>query len=153
MKEATDKLASKFDSQKGISKGKVLLATVKGDVHDIGKNLVDIVLSNNGFKVLNIGVKQTVENIYKVITDHNVDVIGLSGLLVESALIMKGDLAELARRGITTPIVCGGAALTRKYVEEELGAAYKGQVFYAKDAFDGLKIVEEILNKENENSF
>lgn len=148
MRAATDQLAPHFDVKKGVSKGKVLLATVRGDVHDIGKNLVDIVLSNNGFKVLNLGVKQPIEHIRKVAVDNSVDVIGLSGLLVESALIMKGDLAELARKGVNVPVVCGGAALTKKYVEGELAAAYGGPVYYAADAFEGLKIVEKILKKE-----
>lgn len=149
MRAATDFLAPHFGAGKPVKRGKVLLATVRGDVHDIGKNLVDIILSNNGFDVVNIGVKQSMENILKAALGEQVDVIGLSGLLVESALIMKGDLAEMAKRGVIVPVICGGAALTRKFVEGELSRAYGRPVYYAGDAFEGLKIVEGILNEKN----
>jgi 5-methyltetrahydrofolate--homocysteine methyltransferase len=147
MRKATDWLAPRFEKGTAAKRGKILLATVKGDVHDIGKNLVDIILTNNGFEVINIGVKQSIENILKAISDSKPDVIGLSGLLVESALIMKDDLLEAAHSGVKIPVVCGGAALTKKYVEEDLSRAYGRKVHYAKDAFDGLKIIEKIVAK------
>lgn len=148
MRAATDFLAKYFEKNAATKKGKIVLATVRGDVHDIGKDLVDIVMSNNGFEVLNIGVKQPVDNIMKAAVEANADMIGLSGLLVESALIMKDDLHEMTNRGITIPVICGGAALTKKYVEGELASAYKGAVYYAKDAFDGLRIADEITKKD-----
>lgn len=147
MRAATDVLAKYFKKGDNVSKGKVLLATVRGDVHDIGKNLVDIVFSNNGFEVINLGVKQPVGNIIKAAEDYGVDAIGLSGLLVESALIMKDDLAEMAHKGIKIPVICGGAALTRRYVEKDLSAAYGNPVHYAADAFDGLRVVKGLLAK------
>ena len=121
-----------------------MLATVKGDVHDIGKNLVDIILTNNGYKVFNIGIKQPVDAIVKAAIENHADAIGLSGLLVKSTLIMKEDLEEMNRRGIKLPVICGGAALTERYVEKDLAQAYQGPVHYGRDAFSGLKIMEEI---------
>lgn len=144
MKKATDWLAPHFKHEHRACKGKVLLATVKGDVHDIGKNLVHIVLENNGYQVIDLGVKQPIASIYQAAIDHQVDVIGLSGLLVESALIMKDDLTELARHKFSIPVVCGGAALTKRYIENELAPVYGGKVYYAKDAFDGLKAIDKI---------
>ncbi|HWU37275.1 MAG TPA: methionine synthase [Candidatus Acidoferrum sp.] len=131
------------------SKGKIVLATVKGDVHDIGKNLVDIILSNNGYTVVNLGIKQPIHNIIEAALEHRADAIGLSGLLVKSTLVMKENLEELNARDLwRLPVILGGAALTRGYVEEDLRAIYQGDVFYAGDAFDGLRLMEEIVSRE-----
>lgn len=144
MKKAVLYLEKFMEKKEGLERGRIILATVKGDVHDIGKNLVDIILTNNGYKVFNIGIKQPVDAIIKAAVENRADVIGLSGLLVKSTLIMKEDLEEMNRRGIQLPVICGGAALTERYVERDLAQAYKGQVFYGRDAFSGLKIIEEI---------
>ena len=131
------------------SKGRIVLATVKGDVHDIGKNLVDIILSNNGYTIVNLGIKQPIHNIIEAALRHKVDAIGLSGLLVKSTLVMKENLEELNARDLSRfPVILGGAALTRGYVEEDLRAIYKGEVFYAGDAFDGLRLMEEIVSRD-----
>lgn len=133
----------------GQSKGKIVLATVKGDVHDIGKNLVDIILSNNGYTVVNLGIKQPIHNIIETALTRQADAIGLSGLLVKSTLVMKEDLEELNARDLWRfPVILGGAALTRAYVEEDLRSIYKGEVFYAGDAFDGLRLMQEILSRD-----
>ncbi len=128
-------------------RGSMLLATVKGDVHDIGKNLVDIILSNNGYRVVNIGIKQTINQIIDAALESNVDAIGMSGLLVKSTVIMKENLEELTSRGLESkwPIVLGGAALTRAYVEQDLAAIFPGQVRYARDAFEGLRLMDSIM--------
>ena len=105
--------------------------------HDIGKNLVDIILTNNGYKVINLGIKQTIDNILQSYEEHQADAIGMSGLLVKSTLIMKENLELMNERGITVPVVLGGAALTRRYVDDDLKSLYKGQLFYARDAFAG----------------
>jgi 5-methyltetrahydrofolate--homocysteine methyltransferase len=123
-------------------KGTMILATVKGDVHDIGKNLVDIILTNNGYKVINLGIKQTIDNILGAYREHGGHAIGMSGLLVKSTLIMKENLEIMNERGINVPVVLGGAALTRRYVEDDLRASYRGTLFYAKDAFDGLHTMD-----------
>jgi 5-methyltetrahydrofolate--homocysteine methyltransferase len=129
----------------GSEKGSILLATVQGDVHDIGKNLVDIILSNNGYRVVNIGIKQPINNIIDGARDNNCQVIGLSGLLVKSTLIMRDNLLELNERGLHSyPVILGGAALTRGYVEQDLRAIYNGRVFYAQDAFEGLRLMAEL---------
>ena len=127
-------------------KAKVLLATVKGDVHDIGKNLVDIILSNNGFDVVNIGIKQPVNDIIHAAVENDVDAIGMSGLLVKSTVVMKDNLVEFNERdlGERFPVLLGGAALTRAYVEQDLAEVYDGEVRYAKDAFEGLRLMEAI---------
>ncbi len=126
-------------------RGSILLATVAGDVHDIGKNLVDIILTNNGYRVVNIGIKQPIGAILEAQAKHRCDAIGLSGLLVKSTVIMRENLLELNRRGLAhTPVILGGAALTRAYVEEDLAALYEGRVHYAKDAFEGLAIMERL---------
>jgi len=127
----------KVEGQEG--KGKIVLATVKGDVHDIGKNLVDIILSNNGYDVVNIGIKQPVTAILEAAQEHDADVVGMSGLLVKSTVIMKENLLEMNARGVAAryPVILGGAALTRAYVEQDLAAVYDGQVRYARDAFEG----------------
>ncbi len=126
-------------------KGTIVLATVKGDVHDIGKNLVDIILSNNGYTVANIGIKQPVNTILDAATENKADVIGMSGLLVKSTVIMKENLEEMNTRGITTPVLLGGAALTRNYVEQDLAEIYGGRVRYARDAFEGLRLMDAVM--------
>jgi len=144
MKKAVAYLERFMEKNVGQERGRIVLATVKGDVHDIGKNLVDIILTNNGYKVFNIGIKQPVDAIIKAVIENRADAIGLSGLLVKSTLIMKEDLEEMARRGIKLPVICGGAALTERYVEQDLSKAYQGPVHYGRDAFSGLKIMEGI---------
>ncbi len=127
-------------------KGTIVLATVKGDVHDIGKNLVDIILSNNGYRVVNIGIKQPINAIIEAAETNRADVIGMSGLLVKSTVVMKENLQELADRGLATkyPILLGGAALTRAYVEQDLAEIFAGEVRYARDAFEGLRLMEAV---------
>jgi 5-methyltetrahydrofolate--homocysteine methyltransferase len=133
-----------FMEKKGgaTAKGTMVLATVKGDVHDIGKNLVDIILTNNGYKVINLGIKQTIEAILQSFEEHKADAIGMSGLLVKSTLIMRENLELMNERGIDVPVVLGGAALTRRYVEQDLESLYRGRLFYARDAFDGLHTMD-----------
>ena len=128
-------------------RGTMLLATVKGDVHDIGKNLVDIILTNNGYRVVNIGIKQTINQIIDGATESNADAIGMSGLLVKSTVIMKENLEEITARGLDQkwPIVLGGAALTRAYVEQDLASIFPGEVRYARDAFEGLRLMDSIM--------
>ena len=128
-------------------KGKIVLATVKGDVHDIGKNLVDIILSNNGYDVVNIGIKQPISAILTAAEDNDADVIGMSGLLVKSTVVMRDNLAELNSRGMAGrwPVMLGGAALTRAYVEQDLAALFDGQVRYARDAFEGLRLMDAMM--------
>ncbi len=129
------------------AQGKIILATVKGDVHDIGKNLVDIILSNNGFKVVNLGIKQPGDTIIRSAQEHQADAIGLSGLLVKSTLEMKYVIQDLERQKLAFPVICGGAALTRKYVEDDLRREYANAVFYADDAFAGLHIMEDLATE------
>jgi len=129
-------------------RGTLLLATVRGDIHDIGKNLVDMIVSSNGFHVVNLGVRQTPEDIIAAAREHRPDAIGLSGLLVESARAMKEYVEAFAEAGLTIPVICGGAALTASYVEKELTPAYRGGVHYAKDALAGLDIMQELGKAE-----
>ncbi|GAB3590998.1 methionine synthase [Angustibacter peucedani] len=128
------------------SKATIVLATVKGDVHDIGKNLVDIILSNNGYEVVNIGIKQPVADILRAVEEHRADAVGMSGLLVKSTVVMKENLQEINARGIAAdlPVLLGGAALTRAYVEDDLAEIYQGQVRYARDAFEGLRLMDAV---------
>ncbi|MEE4544594.1 methionine synthase [Streptomyces sp. V4-01] len=128
-------------------KGTIVLATVRGDVHDIGKNLVDIILSNNGYNVVNLGIKQPVSAILEAAQEHRADVIGMSGLLVKSTVIMKENLEELNQRGLSAeyPVILGGAALTRAYVEQDLHEIYAGEVRYARDAFEGLRLMDALI--------
>jgi 5-methyltetrahydrofolate--homocysteine methyltransferase len=129
----------------GQQKGTIVLATVKGDVHDIGKNLVDIILTNNGYRVVNLGIKQPIGSIIAAARAEKADAIGMSGLLVKSTVVMKENLEELTREGIDLPVLLGGAALTRKFVEEDCVAAYGGgRVAYARDAFDGLDMMAKV---------
>lgn len=136
-----------FMEKKGgaTAKGTMVLATVKGDVHDIGKNLVDIILTNNGYRVINLGIKQTIDTILNAFEEHKADAIGMSGLLVKSTLIMKDNLEVMNERGVGAPVVLGGAALTRKYVEDDLKSLYKGTLFYARDAFAGLHTMDKLM--------
>ncbi|APT84760.1 methionine synthase [Corynebacterium aquilae] len=128
------------------SKGKIVLATVKGDVHDIGKNLVDIILSNNGYDVVNLGIKQPISTIISAARDAGADVVGMSGLLVKSTVVMKENLAEMNAQGASDiPVLLGGAALTRTFVENDLDELYEGEVHYARDAFEGLKLMDDIM--------
>jgi 5-methyltetrahydrofolate--homocysteine methyltransferase len=150
MKAAVAYLEPMMDKAAGPAKGTMVLATVRGDVHDIGKNLVDIILSNNGYKVINLGIKQPIDQIIKAAKEHNADAIGMSGLLVKSTVIMKENLEEMRRLGITTPVVLGGAALTRGYVEADCSAAYGRKVTYARDAFSGLQFMKDLARASEE---
>ncbi|MBU6508162.1 MAG: cobalamin-dependent protein, partial [Alphaproteobacteria bacterium] len=127
--------------------GTIVLATVKGDVHDIGKNLVDILLTNNGYKVVNLGIKQPLNSILEAAESHSADAVGMSGLLVKSTVVMRENLEEMNRRGLGLPVILGGAALTRRYVEEDCAKAYgTGAVAYARDAFEGLALMNNVVN-------
>src|SRR5579864_915549 len=148
MKQAVAYLEPKMEKKAGSQKGTIVLATVKGDVHDIGKNLVDIILSNNGFKVINLGIKQPGDTIIRAAQENQADAIGLSGLLVKSTLEMKYVIQDLERQKLEFPVICGGAALTRKYVEDDLRREYANAVFYADDAFAGLHIMEDLATED-----
>jgi 5-methyltetrahydrofolate--homocysteine methyltransferase len=148
MKAAVAYLEPFMERVEGQQKGTIVLATVKGDVHDIGKNLVDIILTNNGYKVVNLGIKQPIASIVSAAREHRADAIGMSGLLVKSTVVMRENLEEMTREGLDIPVLLGGAALTRKYVEEDCLAAYgAGRVAYARDAFDGLDLMDKVVNK------
>ncbi len=147
MKTAVALLEPHMEKTSESGKGTIVLATVRGDVHDIGKNLVDIILTNNGYRVINIGIKQPINDIIEAAEQHNADVIGMSGLLVKSTLIMKENLEELASRSLAKrwPVILGGAALTRTFVEDDLAGQFPGVVRYAKDAFEGLALMEPLV--------
>jgi len=147
MKTAVAMLEPFMEKTGDEGRGTMLLATVRGDVHDIGKNLVDIILTNNGYRVVNLGIKQTVNQIIDGAIESNADAIGMSGLLVKSTVIMKENLQELTARGLDKrwPIVLGGAALTRAYVEQDLASMFPGEVRYARDAFEGLRLMDSIM--------
>ncbi|AWT42924.1 methionine synthase [Streptomyces actuosus] len=147
MKTAVAYLEPHMEKTDEAGKGTIVLATVRGDVHDIGKNLVDIILSNNGYNVVNLGIKQPVSAILEAAQEHNADVIGMSGLLVKSTVIMKENLEELNARGLAAdyPVILGGAALTRAYVEQDLHEIYQGEVRYARDAFEGLRLMDALI--------
>jgi len=145
MKAAVAHLEKFMEKVAGAEKGKIVLATVKGDVHDIGKNLVDIILSNNGYKVYNLGIKQPIDAMIRAYEEHAADAIGMSGLLVKSTVVMKEDLVTLNERGLDPPVILGGAALTRRYVEQDLTALYRGRLFYGEDAFGGLHIMDRLM--------
>ncbi|MFB7554585.1 methionine synthase [Streptomyces brevispora] len=147
MKAAVAHLEPHMEKSDAEGKGTIVLATVRGDVHDIGKNLVDIILSNNGFNVVNIGIKQPVSAILDAAEEHKADVIGMSGLLVKSTVIMKENLQELNQRKLAAeyPVILGGAALTRAYVEQDLHEIYEGEVRYARDAFEGLRLMDALI--------
>lgn len=144
MKSAVAYLEPFMEKNEGTRKGTLVIATVKGDVHDIGKNLVDIILTNNGYKVINLGIKCPIETMLHAVAEHSADAIGMSGLLVKSTLVMKENLAVMQERQLRIPVILGGAALTRRYVESDLRSVYDGQVYYASDAFGGLKLMETI---------
>ncbi|MFG3559016.1 methionine synthase [Micromonospora sp. NPDC047557] len=147
MKTAVAYLEPHMETTEDGGKGRIVLATVRGDVHDIGKNLVDIILSNNGYEVVNIGIKQPISAILDAAEQHRADAIGMSGLLVKSTVIMKENLAEMATRGVAErwPVLLGGAALTRAYVEDDLRSMFPGQVHYARDAFEGLSLMDKVM--------
>ncbi|MFI6909100.1 methionine synthase [Nonomuraea sp. NPDC050394] len=147
MKTAVAYLEPHMEKVEGETKGRIVLATVKGDVHDIGKNLVDIILSNNGYEVVNLGIKQPVSAILEAADEQKADVIGMSGLLVKSTVIMKENLEEMNSRGISEryPVLLGGAALTRAYVEQDLAELFQGEVRYARDAFEGLRLMDSFM--------
>lgn len=150
MKAAVAHLEPHMESTDDSGKGRIVLATVKGDVHDIGKNLVDIILSNNGYEVVNLGIKQPITSILDAAVDKKADVIGMSGLLVKSTVVMKENLEELNVKGVADqfPVLLGGAALTRAYVENDLTEVYEGEVHYARDAFEGLRLMDEIMARK-----
>jgi 5-methyltetrahydrofolate--homocysteine methyltransferase len=147
MKTAVAYLEPHMEKTDDEGKGTIVLATVRGDVHDIGKNLVDIILTNNGYTVVNLGIKQPVSAILDAAQEHRADVIGMSGLLVKSTVIMKENLQELNQRGLSAdfPVILGGAALTRAYVEQDLHEIYQGEVRYARDAFEGLRLMDALI--------
>ncbi|MEU5211340.1 methionine synthase [Streptomyces sp. NPDC020742] len=147
MKSAVAYLEPHMEKSDDEGKGTIVLATVRGDVHDIGKNLVDIILSNNGYNVVNLGIKQPVAAILEAAEEHRADVIGMSGLLVKSTVIMKENLEELNQRKMAAdfPVILGGAALTRAYVEQDLHEIYEGEVRYARDAFEGLRLMDALI--------
>ncbi|MEU0536814.1 methionine synthase [Amycolatopsis tolypomycina] len=147
MKAAVAHLEPHMESGDDSGKGRIVLATVRGDVHDIGKNLVDIILSNNGYEVVNLGIKQPITTILDAAEEHGADAIGMSGLLVKSTVIMKENLQEMNSRGVSArwPVLLGGAALTRSYVENDLTELYLGDVRYARDAFEGLRLMDAIM--------
>jgi 5-methyltetrahydrofolate--homocysteine methyltransferase len=144
MKAAVAFLEPHMDRSAEREKGCIVLATVKGDVHDIGKNLVDIILTNNGFRVVNLGIKVAAESMLAAVQEHGADALGMSGLLVKSTLIMKENLELMQGRGLRLPVILGGAALTRRFVEDDLRPLYGGELRYARDAFDGLRLMEDI---------
>jgi len=147
MKVAVAYLEPHMEKLDGSGKGRIVLATVKGDVHDIGKNLVDIILSNNGYEVVNLGIKQPISAILEAAESKQADAIGMSGLLVKSTVIMKENLEEMNTRGVAGrwPVLLGGAALTRAYVEDDLRGLYQGDVHYARDAFEGLHLMDRVM--------
>jgi 5-methyltetrahydrofolate--homocysteine methyltransferase len=148
MKAAVAHLQPHMAKVDGEAKGTLVLATVRGDVHDIGKNLVDIVVGNNGYRVVNLGIKVPIEQILEAAREHRADAIGMSGLLVKSTVVMKENLELMSTRGVTTPVICGGAALNRHYVEHDLRAAYgTGPVYYGADAFAGLHVMDELTGR------
>ena len=147
MKAAVAYLEPHMDHADDSGKGRIVLATVRGDVHDIGKNLVDIILTNNGYEVVNLGIKQPISTILDAAEQHRADAIGMSGLLVKSTVIMKENLEEMNSRGVAArwPVLLGGAALTRAYVENNLAEMYLGDVRYARDAFEGLRLMDAVM--------
>ncbi len=152
MKTAVKFLEPYMDRVEGVNKGTLVLATVKGDVHDIGKNLVDIILTNNGYNVVNLGIKQPIDDILRSWEEVKADAIGMSGLLVKSTLIMRDNLEIMNERGIKVPVILGGAALNRKYVDGDLVPLYNGKLFYARDAFDGLHAMDQLTQRTGPES-
>ncbi|HVT89105.1 MAG TPA: methionine synthase [Tepidisphaeraceae bacterium] len=150
MKAAVAHLEPHMEKVEGQTKGRIVLATVKGDVHDIGKNLVDIILTNNGYTVFNLGIKQPISDILRAGVEHKADAIGMSGLLVKSVAVMKENLEEMNAKGVNIPVLLGGAALTRSYAENDLASLYQGPLFYCKDAFEGLSTMDRVKDGEVE---
>ena len=150
MKAAVAHLEPHMDKVEGQSKGKIVLATVRGDVHDIGKNLVDIILTNNGYTVYNLGIKQPIGDILAAAERYKADAVGMSGLLVKSVAVMKENLEEMNAQKVSMPVLLGGAALTRDYAEDDLATLYKGPLLYCKDAFDGLHMMDAIAGGKTE---
>ena len=147
MKAAVAYLEPLMERVEGQQKGTIVLATVKGDVHDIGKNLVDIILTNNGYRMINLGIKVPLAEMLKAANENRADAIGMSGLLVKSTVVMRENLEEMTRLGVSIPVMLGGAALTRTFVEQDCVAAYgSGRVAYARDAFDGLSLVDKVVS-------
>jgi len=145
MKSAVAYLEPLMERVEGQEKGTIVLATVKGDVHDIGKNLVDIILTNNGYRVVNLGIKVPLADMLQAVQDNHAHAIGMSGLLVKSTVVMRENLEEMSRQGLEIPVLLGGAALTRNYVEDACVSAYaSGRVAYARDAFDGLHLMDRV---------
>ncbi|MBL6078807.1 methionine synthase [Belnapia sp. T18] len=145
MKAAVAYLEPFMEKIEGQEKGTIVLATVKGDVHDIGKNLVDIILTNNGYRVVNLGIKVPLADMVAAVREHRAHAIGMSGLLVKSTVVMRENLEEMSRIGLDVPVLLGGAALTRNYVEDDCVRAYaSGRVAYARDAFDGLHLMDKV---------
>jgi 5-methyltetrahydrofolate--homocysteine methyltransferase len=156
MKAAVAYLEPFMEKIEGQEKGTIVLATVKGDVHDIGKNLVDIILTNNGYRVVNLGIKVPLADMVAAVKTHRANAIGMSGLLVKSTVVMRENLEEMARIGLDVPVLLGGAALTRNYVEDDCVRAYAagentGRVAYARDAFDGLHLMDKITGNDLDN--
>ena len=147
MKAAVKFLEPFMEKADSTNKGTMVLATVKGDVHDIGKNLVDIILTNNGYKVVNLGIKQPIDDILRAWEETKCDAIGMSGLLVKSTLVMRDNLQIMNERGINVPVILGGAALNRRYVDNDLVPIFNGKLFYARDAFDGLHAMDQLTQK------
>src|SRR5690606_36616575 len=152
MKAAVRFLEPFMERVEGSAKGTLVLATVKGDVHDIGKNLVDIILTNNGYKVVNLGIKKPIDDILNSWEETKADAIGMSGLLVKSTLVMRDNLQIMNERGINVPVILGGAALNRRYVDSDLIPLYEGKLFYARDAFDGLHTMDELTSESGKSS-
>ena len=158
MKAAVSYLEPHMEKNDQGGRGRVVLATVKGDVHDIGKNLVDIILTNNGYEVINLGIKVGINEMLQAVDEHHADALGMSGLLVKSTLIMRENLELMNERGMANvPVLLGGAALTRTYVERDLRDVYQGRVFYGKDAFEGLRVLDRLgeirRNDEDDPTF
>ena len=152
MKAAVAYLEPLMERAEGEERGIIVLATVKGDVHDIGKNLVDIILTNNGYKVVNLGIKVPLADMVAAAREHHAHAIGMSGLLVKSTVVMRENLEEMSRQGLDIPVMLGGAALTRNYVEDDCVAAYgSGRVAYARDAFDGLHLMDKVTGNDFDN--
>ena len=154
MKSAVAHLEPHMEKSDQGGRGTVVLATVKGDVHDIGKNLVDIILTNNGYEVINLGIKVGINEMLAAVDEHKADALGMSGLLVKSTLIMRENLEVMNELGYAElPVLLGGAALTRTYVERDLREVYNGRVFYGKDAFEGLRVLDRLgeIRKGNED--
>ena len=148
MKAAVGFLEPFMDKLSTASRGKVLLATVKGDVHDIGKNLVEIILGNNGFEIINLGIKVPPADLIAAVREHKPDVVGLSGLLVKSAQQMVVTAKDLSKAGVSVPMLVGGAALSRNFVNKQIAPAYAGTVAYANDAMNGLELARQIVDPE-----